>query len=654
MRSDSVRLVSTTFPSLVDIHRNIHDAVTVQAELLRAASPRATPVMAGARSPTAKASPRPRTVVYFGTYTRVLHHSRGTGKGVFGFRLDNDTGYLAPLKTDSPEEADESGLVVRADGLLCPAYFCRDRGPSGEYLWAVNETSKFDYARPDIFGSVTLFRWLRREGGLLERLGEFATAGHGACHPWTDHLGRFLLIANYWSGSVVVFHIEREAVESEHTTSPRLHMVQHVQFISPVDAVDEETKPCAASLLGLTEAMQQAQKAKSSLLGFRRDRQDGPHSHQIVVDPTERFLYVPDLGTDRIYQFILRFDEVASELAYGKDQESLRCVPHAALSGSDAQLCTEAQDAVAAHVRGTSPGPGEQNGRPIQAQQQRFITPAGVVSDYPFQAPQGGVLYQTEFARATGTVCCLLPHPSAAFVSVPPSGAGPRHMLLHPSGRWALVLCELNATLLCYAWDGPTPVETVLGHQTASGLLSSKPASMLDLLPAYYRQRYSPETLHQYNISSALRLHPLRTDRLYASNRGHDSVAVIEFSEQTGCMRILQWVPSGGRTPRDIALDPRAEFLYVANQDSDRVAVFKLDPDTGLVLSTGHHAPCHEQAADAGQSADLGAAPNPEQDGMSADSMDDLTLAGCEQRCTPYQTLSIREPCTVFVEEVPL
>jgi 6-phosphogluconolactonase len=39
--------------------------------------------------------------------------------------------------------------------------------------------------------------------------------------------------------------------------------------------------------------------------------------------------------------------------------------------------------------------------------------------------------------------------------------------------------------------------------------------------------------------------------------------------------------------PRNFVIDPRGEFLLVANQDSDNVVIFKRDKKTGLLTSTG-------------------------------------------------------------------
>ena len=67
---------------------------------------------------------------------------------------------------------------------------------------------------------------------------------------------------------------------------------------------------------------------------------------------------------------------------------------------------------------------------------------------------------------------------------------------------------------------------------------------------------------------------------LYVSNRGQDSITV--FSVQAdGTLQLVQAVGCGGRTPRNFALDPTGGWVLVGNQDSDSIAVFKRDVQSG-------------------------------------------------------------------------
>ena len=47
------------------------------------------------------------------------------------------------------------------------------------------------------------------------------------------------------------------------------------------------------------------------------------------------------------------------------------------------------------------------------------------------------------------------------------------------------------------------------------------------------------------------------------------------------------WEPTQGKTPRFFALDPSGTSLYAANQDSDTIVAFRVDPATGKLAPTG-------------------------------------------------------------------
>jgi 6-phosphogluconolactonase len=74
---------------------------------------------------------------------------------------------------------------------------------------------------------------------------------------------------------------------------------------------------------------------------------------------------------------------------------------------------------------------------------------------------------------------------------------------------------------------------------------------------------------------------------LIASNRGHDSLAVFRIEPTTGMLAPFGHVPTGGRTPRHFAIDASSRWLLAANQDSDSIAIFRLDADTGHLTPAG-------------------------------------------------------------------
>ena len=156
----------------------------------------------------------------------------------------------------------------------------------------------------------------------------------------------------------------------------------------------------------------------------------------------------------------------------------------------------------------------------------------------------------------------LQPH-EPPFVCAAP-GAGPRHAVFAPDGRHLFVINEMASTVTVYAWDAvrglPTP------HQTIS------------TLPLNYSNN---------NTCAEIAVHP-SGHFVYASNRGHDSIAVFAFDPRSAQLTLLQHQPTGGRAPRHFTLDPSGRWLLAANQKSDNIVVFGVDPTSGRLVPTGH------------------------------------------------------------------
>ncbi len=157
----------------------------------------------------------------------------------------------------------------------------------------------------------------------------------------------------------------------------------------------------------------------------------------------------------------------------------------------------------------------------------------------------------------------LTPNPACPHAALAP-GAGPRHFAFHPSARYAYVINELDSTVTAFSYDAATG--TLRTIQTVS------------TLPTGYTGTNSCADIH---VGASGRW-------LYGSNRGHDSVAVFAIDSASGQLTPVGHQSTGGKTPRNFAIDPTGTLLLAANQNSDNVVVFKLDPDTGLPAPTGH------------------------------------------------------------------
>jgi 6-phosphogluconolactonase len=172
-------------------------------------------------------------------------YTTGKSEGIYLYRMNLSSGELKHVAT--------------TQGVVNPSFLAL--APSRRYLYAVNEVEKFEGRKS---GAVSAFSVNQRTGE-LRLLNQKPSLGADPCYVDVDVKGRFVLIANYTGGNVTVFPVQRDGSLGESTDTKQYH--------------------------------------GSSV---NRERQEVPHAHCIVLDPTNRFAYSCDLGTDKI--MIFRFD----------------------------------------------------------------------------------------------------------------------------------------------------------------------------------------------------------------------------------------------------------------------------------------------------------------------------------------------------------
>ena len=183
--------------------------------------------------------------VYVGTYT-----AKTQSKGIYLYEFYTDTGKLTS-KGLAAETADPSWVVVH---------------PNGKFLYAANESGKASALSAFAIDSKT---------GKLTLLNKLPALGEDPCYLSFDKTGKYLLVANYTSGSVAVFPILSDGRLGEHTAL-------------------------------LTD---------EGHLGPNKERQEAPHAHWIEPSTHNHFVDVADLGLDRI--LIYKFDETDGSLTRG-------------------------------------------------------------------------------------------------------------------------------------------------------------------------------------------------------------------------------------------------------------------------------------------------------------------------------------------------
>jgi 6-phosphogluconolactonase (cycloisomerase 2 family) len=136
-------------------------------------------------------------------------------------------------------------------------------------------------------------------------------------------------------------------------------------------------------------------------------------------------------------------------------------------------------------------------------------------------------------------------------------GAGPRGAVFHPGAPLAYLVNELDSTIATYGFDAQTGALT--------------PLHIVSTLPPTFTGNSRASGIA---IDRAGRV-------LYASNRGHDSIAVFRLDPQTGFPSFVNAPSTLGRTPRFFTLSPDGKLLFALNEDSDTVVAFDVDASTG-------------------------------------------------------------------------
>lgn len=175
----------------------------------------------------------------------------GNGRGIHLFKVDRETGNLAP-----------SGVVEMGTSPSCLAV-----NATGTHLYSVNETDKFEGTEA---GTVSAFAIDRATGG-LKLLNTVGSGGAGPTYTSIHPSGKFLLVANYFGGSVAVLPILSDG-----------------KLGAPTDVKK------AAGPLG-------PRKATTAPPGsFAFSGHDVPHAHMIETDRAGRFVISTDLARDQI------------------------------------------------------------------------------------------------------------------------------------------------------------------------------------------------------------------------------------------------------------------------------------------------------------------------------------------------------------------
>src|SRR5205823_1573763 len=283
--------------------------------------------------------------------------------------------------------------------------------PNGRFLYAVNELEHYN-GRPT--GAVSAFA-IARDTGALTRLNEQPSGGGAPCFMSVDKSGRVALVANYAGGSVALLPIEANGA-----LAPAASVVHHTGK------------------------------------GPNAERQEAPHAHCILPDPSNRFALAADLGADRVFVYQLdlegrslrHIEEGDAGLRPGAGPRHLAFYPTLPLVFVANEL-----DSTVATLRFDSTRGA------LSLLDARSTVPAGWTgTNYPADihvAASGRTLYVSNRGHNSIAVFSVAKSTGALALEqvVATDGDWPRNFTLDPTGRWLLVANQRSDSVVVFARD---------------------------------------------------------------------------------------------------------------------------------------------------------------------------------------------------------
>lgn len=184
-----------------------------------------------------------KILLFVGTYTRSLSHAKAiSSKGIYTYNLDPATGELTFLNV--------------TEGIDDPSYLAIDH--SKHFLYATSEVLGWEEGLCSAYV-------INHSTGSLTYINKQPTLGSNSAHLSIDSSSHYVLLANYSTGKTVVMF----PIRADGGIAPACAAVEH-QGTGPITT-----------------------------------RQDRSHGHCVLPDPTNKYIFVADLGTDQIVSYVL-------------------------------------------------------------------------------------------------------------------------------------------------------------------------------------------------------------------------------------------------------------------------------------------------------------------------------------------------------------
>ncbi len=288
--------------------------------------------------------------------------------------------------------------------------------PNGRVLYAVNELEKY---KERATGAVSAFA-IAGDTGALTRLNEQPSEGGAPCYLSVDRSAQVVLVANYVGGSIALLPIQPNGA-----LAPAAHVVQHTGK------------------------------------GPNAERQEGPHAHCILPDPSNRFALAADLGVDRVFVYRLDLgDKSLRPVEEGAGDAVMRpgAGPRHIAFHPMLPLVFVANelDSTVATLRFDSA-----RGALSLLDTRSTVPPGWTGTNYPADvhvASSGRTLYVSNRGHNSIAVFSVAESTDALALDqvVDTEGDWPRNFSLDPSGRWLLVANQRSDSVVVFGRDPDT------------------------------------------------------------------------------------------------------------------------------------------------------------------------------------------------------
>jgi 6-phosphogluconolactonase len=356
--------------------------------------------------------PKKDFFAFAGTYT-----AKTQSKGIYAFRYEASTGKMTALGV-AAQTPDPSFVAIH---------------PSGKFLYAVNEGGKSSF--------VTSFS-LDAKTGKLAQLNQVPSLGEDPCYITFDRTGKYILVANYTSGTLAIFPILADGKIGEKT------------------ALNQD----------------------SGTLGPKKDRQEGPHAHWIETSADNRYALVADLGLDQI--LIFQFDAAKGTLGpHMPPSVNLKAGSgprHAIFSPNGKFLFVVSELASTATSFSYNAKTGDLKQINSLSTLPPEFTGRNDVAEVAIH-PNGRFLYVSNRGNDCIVVFGIDPKKGTLtqLAHVPTGGKEPRHFALDPAGNFIFVENQLSDTIVIFHVDATS------GELTPTGDTLSVPSPVcLKFIPA--------------------------------------------------------------------------------------------------------------------------------------------------------------------------